>query len=46
MKEMRYMQTDMAEIAKIDVEADFLDQTMNFTFSDVEMPDEFKKLNS
>lgn len=37
---------DEAEIAKIDVEADFLDQTMNFTFSDVEIPDEFKKLNS
>ena len=37
---------DEAEIAKIDVEADFLDQTMNFTFSDVEIPDEFKELNS
>lgn len=36
---------DEAEIAKLDTEADFLDQTMNFTFSDVEMPDEFKALN-
>ena len=37
---------DEAEIAKIDTDAEFLDQTMNFTFSDVEMPDEFKELNS
>lgn len=36
---------DEAEIAKLDTEADFLDQTMNFTFSDVEMPDEFKALS-
>lgn len=37
---------DEAEIAKLDTEADFLDQTMNFTFSDVEMPDEFSELNT
>lgn len=37
---------DEAEIAKLDTDAEFLDQTMNFTFSDVEMPDEFKELNS
>lgn len=37
---------DEAEIAKIDTESEFLDGTMNFTFSDVEMPDEFKELNS
>ena len=36
---------DEAEIAKLDTEADFLDQTMNFTFSDVEMPDEFSALS-
>ena len=36
---------DEAEIAKLDTDADFLDQTMNFTFSDVDMPDEFKALN-
>ncbi len=36
---------DEAEIAKLDVDADFIDQTMNFTFSDVDMPDEFKALN-
>ena len=37
---------DEDEIAKIDTDAEFLDETMNFTFSDVEMPDEFKELNS
>ena len=37
---------DEAEIAKIDTDAEFLDETMNFTFSDVEMPDKFKELNS
>ena len=37
---------DEAEIAKLDTEADFLDQSMNFTFSGVEMPDKFKELNS
>lgn len=37
---------DEAEIAKIDTDSEFLDETMNFTFSDVEMPDEFKELNS
>lgn len=36
---------DEAEIAKLDTDADFLDQTMNFTFSDVEMPDEFSTLS-
>ena len=33
---------DESEIAKLDTEADFLDQSMNFTFSDVDMPDSFK----
>ena len=37
---------DESEISKLDTGADFLDQSMNFTFSDVEMPDEFKELNS
>ena len=37
---------DEAEIAKIDADAEFLDETINFTFSDVEMPDKFKELNS
>jgi hypothetical protein len=37
---------DEAEVAKLDTEADFLDQSMNFTFSGVDMPDEFKELNS
>lgn len=36
---------DEAEIAKLDTEADFLDQTMNFTFSDVDMPDSFSDIN-
>lgn len=35
---------DESEIAKLDTDADFLDQSMNFTFSDVDMPDEFKTL--
>ena len=35
-----------SEIAKIDTDAEFLDETMNFTFSDVDMRDEFKELNS
>lgn len=37
---------DEAEVAKLDTEAEFLDQSMNFTFSDVDMTDEFKELNS
>lgn len=36
---------DEAEIAKIDVEADFLDESMNFTFSDVELVEEFEDIN-
>lgn len=36
---------DEAEVAKLDVDAEFLDQSMNFTFSDIDMPDEFKGLN-
>ena len=32
---------DEAEIAKLDTEAQFLDQSMNFTFSDVDMISEF-----
>lgn len=35
---------DDAEIAKLDTDAQFLDQQMNFTFSDVDMPEEFKPL--
>ena len=35
---------DEAEIAKLDVDAEFLDQSMNFTFSDVDMIDEFSDL--
>lgn len=37
---------DEAEIAKLDTDAEFLDQSMNFTFSDVDIPDEFKDLDS
>ena len=37
---------DESEIAKLDTEAEFLDQSMNFTFSDVDIPDEFTELNS
>lgn len=37
---------DEAEIAKLDTEADFLDETMNFTFSDVEISEQFGNLNS
>lgn len=33
---------DEAEIAKLDVDADFLDQSMNFTFSGVDIPEKFK----
>lgn len=36
---------DEAEIAKLDTDAEFLDQSMNFTFSEVEMPEEFLDLN-
>ncbi len=34
---------DDAEIAKLDTEATFLDQQMNFTFSDIDMSEEFKR---
>lgn len=34
---------DEVEIAKLDVDADFLDATMNFTFSGVEIVEEFKE---
>ncbi|MBQ5448780.1 MAG: phage tail tube protein [Treponema sp.] len=34
---------DDAEIAKLDKEATFLDQQMNFTFSDIDMSEEFKR---
>ena len=33
---------DEVEIAKLDVDAEFLDATMNFTFSNMEIVDEFK----
>lgn len=35
---------DESEVAKLDNDADFLDQSMNFTFSDIDMTDEFKQL--
>lgn len=35
---------DESEIAKLDTGADFLDQSMNFTFSDVEMPEQFSEV--
>ena len=34
---------DDAEIAKLDTESSFLDQQMNFTFSDIDMSEEFKR---
>ena len=37
---------DESEVAKLDVDADFLDQSMNFTFSDIDMTDEFAPINS
>ena len=36
---------DESEVAKLDTDADFLDQSMNFTFSDIDMTDEFSELN-
>ena len=36
---------DEADIAKLDTEAEFLDETINFTFSDVDMPEEFAEIN-
>lgn len=35
---------DEAEIAKLDVDAEFLDQTMNFTFSGFDINDSFNKI--
>lgn len=32
---------DESEVAKLDTEAEFLDQSMNFTFSDISMTDSF-----
>ncbi len=37
---------DEAEVAKLDTDAEFLDEQMNFTFSDIEMPDEFAEINT
>lgn len=37
---------DESEVAKLDTDADFLDQSMNFTFSDIDMTDEFSAINS
>lgn len=34
---------DDAEIAKLDTESSFLDQQLNFTFSDIDMSEEFKR---
>lgn len=36
---------DEAEIAKLDASADFLEQSMNFTFSGVELQNKFKEIN-
>lgn len=36
---------DESEIAKLDVSADFLDQSMNFTFSGVQLMEKFRELN-
>lgn len=35
---------DEADVAKLDTEAEFLDQSMNFTFSDVDMPETFNDI--
>lgn len=35
---------DESEIAKLDTDADFLDQSMNFTFSDVELTSQFSEV--
>ena len=37
---------DESEVAKLDTDAEFLDQSMNFTFSDIEMTDEFSDINA
>ena len=37
---------DESEVAKLDTDAEFLDQSMNFTFSDIDMTDEFSAINS
>ena len=36
---------DESEIAKLDTEAEFLDESANFTFSDVELNEEFGDLS-
>lgn len=36
---------DGVDIAKLDIEADFLDQSINFSFSDVDILNEFNSLN-
>lgn len=36
---------DGTDIAKLDIDAEFLDQEINFTFSDVDILTEFNKLN-
>lgn len=33
------------DVAKLDTEADFLDETISFTFSGVDMPEEFADIN-
>ena len=45
-QEVQLMQCniDGADIAKVDVEADWLDGTFNFTFSDVDLPTPFNPL--
>lgn len=37
---------DDTEISKLDTESQFLTSSMNFTFSDVDMPEEFGELNA
>lgn len=41
-----YVNLDESEIAKLDSDSEFLDQSMNFTFSDVEMTESFRDMNS
>lgn len=37
---------DEADIAKLNTESEFLEQAMSFTYSDVDMPDEFTAINA
>lgn len=37
---------DESDIAKLDTDAEFLDESVSFTFSDVDIPEVFSELNS